>query len=431
MTYLSEIADYLSSVKELTAWEVTQVKRRDSQLYTIFQDVENIREVTSEEFQVKVYLTYMRDGQSFLGESSFVLTGDDIIGPKIKSAVEMARLIANRPFSLPEPGQAYPAVKAFDAKVASDPAYYIEQIHGELIAFSYPGIELSSSEIFIAESTYILLNSTGLRARREETEIMLDFVLLAGNKDKEGEIDGLKRCRLYDDLNLAPTLNKYAAYARDLLTAESPPTGLYDVIFAEEALDTFFNYFVAQAGGQAAYQGWSQFKENEPIVSGPRGEKLTLVSDPFLPGGIKSRPFDENGLAISKVTVIEQNVFRNRTANKRYADYLGIAPTGDFANVVVSPGNYLLKELMSPSPVLCLLKFSTFEPNPVTGAFSGEIRVGYLVDGDKRLPVKGGSVSGTMSKALQEIYFSRETTRRESYSGPLAIKVCNVNIAGQ
>ncbi|MEW5948027.1 MAG: metallopeptidase TldD-related protein [Thermodesulfobacteriota bacterium] len=428
---LSEIADYLSSVKELTAWEVTQLKRRESQLYTVFKDVENIREVTTEEFQVRIYLTYERNARSFMGESSFVLTGDDLPRPKIESALEMARLIANQPFSLPEPGQAYHAVNAFDAKIASDPAYYLEQIHGELLAFSCPEIELSSSEIFLAESTYTLLNSTGLRARRAQTKIMLDFVLLAGNKDKEGEIDGLKRCRLYDDLNLAPTLSKYAAYARDLLKAEPPPTGLYDVIFAEEALDTFFNYFIAQAGGQAAYQGWSQFKENEPITGNPKGERLTLISDPFLPGGIKSKSFDENGLASEKVLVIENNIFKNRIANKRYADYLGIKPTGDFANVVVLPGKSSLKDFISSAPALYLLKFSTFEPNPVTGAFSGEIRAGYLIDGDKRVPIKGGSISGTMSKAMQEIYFSRETTKRESYRGPLAVKVCNVNVGGR
>ncbi|HEC99536.1 MAG TPA: hypothetical protein ENN18_04045 [Proteobacteria bacterium] len=429
--YLSEIAEHLSSVQELTAWEVTNIKHRKSQLYTIFQDVENIREVTTEEFQVRIYLTYERNGQSFLGESSFVLTGDDLPRPKIKSALEMARLIANPPFSLPEPGSTYPAVKTFDAKVASDPVYFLEQIHGELITFSYPGIELSSSEIFMAESTYTLLNSNGLSASRKETEIMVNFVFLAKNKDKEGEIEGLKRCRLYNDLNLAPTLSQYAAYARDMLTAEVPPTGLYDVIFAEEALDTFFNYFIAQASGLAAYQGWSQFKENEPILSNTKGERLTLISDPLLPGSMKSKSFDENGLAPEKALVVENNIFRNRTANKRYADYLGIKPTGDFANVVVSPGDYSLKDLMSPTPVLYLLKFSTFEPNPVTGAFSGEIRVGYLIDGDKRVPIKGGSISGTMSKAMQEIYFSQETTRRESYSGPLAVKVCNVNVAGR
>jgi PmbA protein len=428
---LSEIADYLSSVKELTAWEVTQLKRRESQLYTIFQDVENIREVTTEEFQVRIYLTYERNAQSFLGESSFVLTGDDLPRPKIKSALEMARLIANQPFSLPEPGPAYPAVKTFDAKVASDQAYYVDRIYRDFTALNPPEIQLSSSEIFISEKAYILVNSTGLNATRKETEIMVNFVLLARNKDKEAEIEAIKRCRLYGDLKVDQVLNQYAPYAQDMLWAEPPATGSYDVILAEEALDTFFNYFIAQAGGQAAYQGWSQFKENEPIMSNPKGERLTLISNPFLPGSMKSKSFDENGLAPEKVLVVENNIFRNRTANKRYADYLGIKPTGDFANVVVSPGDYSLMELMSPAPVLHLLKFSTFEPNPVTGAFSGEIRVGYLIEGDKRIPIKGGSISGTMSQSLKEIYFSKETTKRAAYSGPLAVKVCNVNVAGR
>lgn len=428
---LSDIADYLSSIKELTAWEVTNLKRREFQLYTIFQDVENIREVTTEDFQVRLYLTYQKNGQFFLGESSFVLTEDDILAPKIKSALEMARLIANQPFSLPEPGAIYPKVQTFDTKVAADPAYYADQIHKDLTAFSSPDIQLSSSEIFITESAYTFLNSKGLSATGKETEIMIDFVVLARKEEEESEMEGLKRCRLYNDLNIAQSVNQYAIYAQDMLTAEPPPTGIYDVILAEEALDTFFNYFTSQAGGQAGYQRWSQFKENEPIASEPRGEKLTLTSDPLLSGGMKSRPFDENGLPLSKVLVVEENIFRNRTANKRYADYLGIKPGGDFANVVVAPGNYSLKDLMSPPPLLYLLKFSTFEPNPVTGAFSGEIRVGYLMDGVKRLPIKGGSISGKMSRALKEIYFSKETTKRAAYQGPLGIKVCNLDVAGR
>ncbi len=429
--YLSEIADYLSSVNELTAWEVTGIKNRESQLYTIFQHVESIREVASQEFQVRIYLVYEKNGHSFLGESSFVLTGDDAMGPKISSALEMARLISNKPFSLPAPGATYPTIQTFDTKLAADPLYHLDQIHKYLNTSGFSGVELNSAEVFISECAYTLINSRGLTATRKETEILVNFVLLAKKQDKEAEAEAIKRCRLYDDLNIAQTLSQYATHALDMLDGEPPPTGTYDVILAEEALDTFFNYFIAQSSGQAGYQGWSQFKEGAPIVKEPKGEKITLASDPFLPGGMKSRPFDENGLPLSKVLVIEKNVFKKRTANKRYADYLGIEPTGVFANIVVSPGSYSLKDLMSPTPLLYLSKFSTFEPNPVTGAFSGEIRVGYLLDGQKRVPIKGGSVSGTMARALQEIYFSRETTKRESYSGPLAVKVCKLNIAGR
>jgi PmbA protein len=77
-----------------------------------------------------------------------------------------------------------------------------------------------------------------------------------------------------------------------------------------------------------------------------------------------------------------------------------------------------------------LLKFSSFEPHPVSGAFSGEIRVGYLVKDGKVQPIKGGSISGVMDEALEEIYFSKETVKRDSYFGPMGIKGCGLKSAG-
>jgi PmbA protein len=78
-----------------------------------------------------------------------------------------------------------------------------------------------------------------------------------------------------------------------------------------------------------------------------------------------------------------------------------------------------------------LLRFSTFEPSPVTGAFSGEIRTGYLIKDGVAMPIKGGSLSGTMRDALKNIYFSRETVQRSAYLGPMGVRVNNLHIAGK
>lgn len=429
---ISEIAESLSSTKELTAWEITGLKRCESQLYSIFEDVENRRQILTEEYHVRLYIDYDIDGKTFMGESSFVLSGDESLSLKIGSAVEMARLVANQPFSLPEMKQELPSdLQTFDTRIASDAPYYLEKLHDGLRSFNLEGIQKSSSEIFIRLNTYDFLNSKKLSASRNETEIMLDFVLLASRNQSESEIDCIKRCRLYRDLDLTGILERYSAYARDLHFAQLPPTGRFDVVFSEEALDTFFNYFVAQAGGQAAYQGWSRFKPGEPVIPSPKGDVLTLVSDPCLPGGMKSRSFDENGLVPSKVVVVDNNIFKTQTANKRYADYLNIEATGDFTNLIIPPGGRTMDELLSNGPLLHLLKFSTFEPNSVTGAFSGEIRLGYLIEGEKRTPIKGGAVAGVMTEAMKEVYFSKETTKRESYCGPLAIRVQNLNVSGR
>ena len=71
---------------------------------------------------------------------------------------------------------------------------------------------------------------------------------------------------------------------RDSLTATLPENGKADVVFAEEALDTLFNTFVAHAGGTSAYQGWSRFEKDKPVIEAPEGELLTMFSNPQFPG---------------------------------------------------------------------------------------------------------------------------------------------------
>jgi PmbA protein len=168
-----------------------------------------------------------------------------------------------------------------------------------------------------------------------------------------------------------------------------------------------------------------------PVVLDLRGEALTLTSNPALAGLMKTRAFDAQGLPVQSVAVIRENVFRQRTNNKRYADYLGEPATGDFANVEVAPGLKSTAELLGDGPCYHLLRFSTFEPNPITGAFSGEIRTGYLLQDGQVRPVKGGSVSGVIAEAFREAYFSKETTQRAAYLGPEAVRLEKLEIAGE
>ncbi|HAY23028.1 MAG TPA: hypothetical protein DCY27_12890, partial [Desulfobacterales bacterium] len=107
---------------------------------------------------------------------------------------------------------------------------------------------------------------------------------------------------------------------------------------------------------------------------------------------MKSRPFDDQGLALSPVTFIADNIFQQPLADQRYATYLQVSPTGSLTNLRVAPGRATLAEMLERGKVLHLLRFSTLEPNPVTGALSGEIRTGYLRHRGEALPIKGGSV---------------------------------------
>ena len=353
-----------------------------------------------------------------LGESTVSLSEGETARERLAQGLKMAGLIANPIFHLPEKGLSYGQVQIVDPAIREHPLFYLDRIQEDFGKIPLDKVQRSSAEIFIEDNEVFFLNSRGLEKEAASTEILVDFVLLAEKGQSfEGESQGAKRVRFYRDFHLTEMVEQYAQYARESLEARLPQGGIYPVVFSEEALDTLFKFFCLQASGQARFQRWSQLAIREPVIANIKGEPLTLASNPGLSGGIKSRAFDDNGLPLYRVNVIQDNIFKSRMNSKRYADYLGEDATGDFSNIEVACGSRSLNDFFE-GPCYHLLRFSTFEPNPVTGAFSGEIRTGYFLNHGQKIPIKGGSVSGTMQEAFKKAFFLRGKTQREAYLGP-------------
>ncbi len=428
---LEYIADALKARTDISAWQVMRTESRGHQLFIIRDYVESMRRVDTVKYNVTVHQLREEGGKQVLGESSFVYLDGEDIGQKLDLALTMAAGVSNQPWTLPGPDQRYMGSEIKDASIALSPDKVVAKVKEEVFhaVSEFEGVRLSAAEVFANHTTYEFANSQGLKATESDTHMMLDFVLLTGEGHEEVESSGFKEVRFYKDLHVRELLKKYAGYAKDSLTARLPENGKFDVVFAEEALDNLFNSFVAHAGGASAYQGWSRFEKDKAVVPDPECETLTLYSNPQIPGLLKSGPFDGNGLATKRVDVIRDNVYRKRTLDKRYADYLGEEPTGGFSNVEVETGAKITSDLLTEG-CYYLLRFSTFEPNPVTGNFSGEIRTGYKIEGGQKVPIKGGSVTGVIQDAFRRAWFSSEKTQRSAYRGPAAVKLEGLDIGG-
>jgi PmbA protein len=344
----------------------------------------------------------------------------------------MASLVKNPVFYLPEKGLNYDNIQTVDPDIQEQPLIWLDRIQEDFLEVSLEKVKRSSAEIFIEDKEVFLMNSNGLEREAAFSEILVDFILLAeSGQCLDGESQGTRRARFYKDLRLADMVRQYAQFAREAQDASLPQSGSYPVIFSDEALDTLFSFFVHQASGPACFQNWSQMIINKPIIDDLRGEALNLTSNPSLTGGTASRAFDNNGLPLRRVEFIQNNFFRRRLNNKRYADYLKEEATGELANLEVGRGLHSLESFLAEGPCFHLLRFSTFEPNPITGAFSGEIRSGYFHQHGKKTAIKGGSVSGSMQKAFQRAYFSNRIVQRESYLGPEAVRVEHLDVTGQ
>jgi PmbA protein len=171
------------------------------------------------------------------------------------------------------------------------------------------------------------------------------------------------------------------------------------------------------------------------MAGGPvKGDKVTLWSNGQIKGALGSSRFDSYGSPTGRILLIESNVLRNFVADQRYATYLGLPVTGEFGNVEVGPGTTPYEDLRSPQSdretIYHLQAFSAFEPNPITGAFSAEIRAGYEISKSGIRPIKGGSVSGILQRDLLDCRLSKEQVLRENALVPKGVLFKKLTIAG-
>ncbi len=154
------------------------------------------------------------------------------------------------------------------------------------------------------------------------------------------------------------------------------------------------------------------------------------MADATLPWGVESAPFDEDGIPGQRTLLVEDGVCRQFWADYRYAQYLGLPATGAFGNLCIPAGTAPLEDLLGEGPLFHIVSFASMDPDPITGEFVGEIRLGYDVRGGKARPFKGGALSGDMQGALAQVRFSREVAFLGRYRGPEAARFGDLAVGG-
>ncbi len=134
-------------------------------------------------------------------------------------------------------------------------------------------------------------------------------------------------------------------------------------------------------------------------------EKLTLVDDPFIPGGLGSRTFDGEGLAAQKRIMIDAGVLKEFYIDWYYGRKLGFEPTtGSPSNLVVPPGIRSVKEIMKDlGRGIFVTGFIGGNSNSTTGDFSIGI-IGQLFDkGEIVHPVSEMNIADNHLKFWQRL----------------------------
>lgn len=433
-TGMKAYRDILDSVPGVSAWVLRRRRSTEFQRYLLFERPESERTVES----TSVSATVLHDHDGVQGESRFTLFGPDatLDRRRVEEAVFMASLQENPPYALPAPARMHD-VALRDPELTGNVRGVLDGVQDRLFeAVSRErGIRLSSSELYVTRTENEIMTSTGVEATSDETSIVFDLVLLAGDANEETESHDEYRRRRLSDLKLEEIVARQAGQARDSLKAALPTTARAPVVLSQGAFIPLFFPFCVATSAEMLYRKISPMAVDQPLL-GERpvtGDSLAMWSDATLPYGTMSAPFDELGLALARVPVIEDGMFKTVVAPKRYADYLGVPPTGDWHNVVLGTGptgTSELLELAGASRLFHIVAFSWLNPDPVSGSFSTEIRLGYELTREGTRVIKGGSLSGNAYDAFAAARFASETELLGDYQGPVAIRFEDLQVTG-
>lgn len=207
-------------------------------------------------------------------------------------------------------------------------------------------------------------------------------------------------------------------------------TGRYPILIENRTAGMLISRLLQTMTARAIQQKQSPLldKIDKKIAS----SALTLVDDPFLPGGIGSRYYDGEGLALQKRTLIDKGVLRSYLVDNYYGRKMGMVPnSGGTSNLTFVPGRRSLEGMISRMDRGVLIKgFIGGNMNPVTGDFSFGITGIEISDRKLGRPINEMNVSGNLLEfwsSLEEV--GNDPYRYSSIMSP-TLRFSNIQLSG-
>lgn len=287
-----------------------------------------------------------------------------------------------------------------------------------------------------------LRNSNSLNLNSKKTYFFFEFALKAEENNKLVEYWDYEYVKHSSELNFKERVEKWSKSTLDSLKAQQPnPKKNTNVIFSPNLLKDAINSVLSfHASGQAFYDKTSNFQLEQEVAD----EKINLIDNGLLNGGLNSNSWDGEGNPHQKMELINKGIFKNRIFDQKYAILKDTNSTGNgirtsegsitntISNLVILPGKLSLEEMISSiKEGYFIEKCSWLNPDQFTGSFGTEIRNGYYIkNGNLENPIKGGNLSGNVLDMLKNCkYISKEREYSEnSYFPYIAFSNLNISI---
>jgi len=222
---------------------------------------------------------------------------------------------------------------------------------------------------------------------------------------------------------------------RKVATAKLP------VVFDPRVSGGLVGHFAGAVNGQAIARGTSFLKDrmDQPVFA----PGVSVIDDPLRPRGLRSRPFDGEGLPARRRALVEDGVLRGWVLDLRSARQLGLASTGNAARGTGGPPSptttnlYLAAGTATPGELLhqagrglYVTGLMGFGVNGVTGDYSRGASGYWIEDGQIAYPVSEVTIAGNLKDMFRTMVPADDLEFRYGTNAP-TILVPEMMVAGR
>jgi PmbA protein len=224
------------------------------------------------------------------------------------------------------------------------------------------------------------------------------------------------------------------------LGARKMPTGKFPVVFDPRVSRSFLSHLLGAVSGPSIARGTSFLKDKLGERIFP--EAITLIEDPHRQRGLRSRPFDGEGIANRRRALIDKGVLTTWLLDLRSARQLKMTTTGHAArgtaspptpaatNVWIEPGAQTPQELYADiKSGLYVTELMGMGVNGVTGDYSRGASGFWIDNGAIAFPVSEMTVAGNLKDMFARVIAANDLEFRTGADAP-TLRIDDLTVAG-
>ncbi len=386
----------------------------------------------------------------FLGKRQASVSSTDMTPAALDALVEramaMARAVPEDPYcGLAEPAELAREIPDIDICDKDEPApeILIERARScEDVARAVAGVTNSEgAEAGWSLSRITLAASNGFTGGYAVSRHSLAVSVLAGEgADMERDYEFTNVVHGADLEDPATIGRRAGEKAVKRLGARKPESGRITVVFDPRVSASLIGHMSGAISGTAVARGTSFLKDKLGQEIFAKG--ITVVDEPHRPRGLRSKPFDAEGLANTRRKIVDDGRLTTWIMSLSSARQLEMSSTGHAARGVSGPPSpaatnlYLAPGPLSPTELMADISQGVYVTemmgmgvNGVTGDYSRGAAGFWIEKGELAYPVSEVTVAGNLKEMFRNLTPADDLEFRYGTNAP-TLRVEGMTVAG-